>query len=306
MFKKMEEIKQKLTERKFTLSNAEGNITVGVNEGNFSPVDEISIVDPYGFIYITTNIINGKKYIGQRKFSHGWKGYLGSGIILTQAIKKYDKNNFRREIIAIAYSKEELNKLEIEFIYNHNAVNNDDYYNITYGGDSPMSGRKMSEEHKEKISKSEKGKEVSKETREKISASSIGKTHSDETKEKIRKTSKGRLHSDETKEKMSGENNHFYGKHHSEESKLKMSNSLKGRKHSEETKNKMKIISIKRGRKPNARKIICITTGEIFDCIKDASEKYNIQSAHIVECCKGVLKSSGRLPDRTKLVWMYL
>ena len=269
-------------------------------------IKEVEILEPYGFIYLTTNIINGRKYMGQRKFSHGWKGYLGSGIILTQAIKKYGKDNFNRTIMAIAYSKEELNKLEIEFIHNHNAVENDDYYNITHGGDSPMSGRKMSEEHKDKISKSEKGKDVSLETRIKISVSSKGRMHSIETKEKIRKTSEERLHSEKTKEKMRGENNHFYGKHHSEESKLKMSNSLKGRKHSEETKNKMKKSSMKRGENPNARKIICITTGEIFDCIKDASEKYNIQSAHIVECCKGVLKSSGRLPDRTKLVWMYL
>ena len=31
--------------------------------------EEVEIVDPYGFIYVTTNMINGKKFIGQRKFT---------------------------------------------------------------------------------------------------------------------------------------------------------------------------------------------------------------------------------------------
>ena len=45
----------------------------------------------YGFIYITTNHINGKKYIGQRKYDKQgkWKEYLGSGVVLSKAIKKY-------------------------------------------------------------------------------------------------------------------------------------------------------------------------------------------------------------------------
>lgn len=43
----------------------------------------------YGFIYITTNLINGKKYIGQKK---GYNDtYLGSGKILKLAIKKYGR-----------------------------------------------------------------------------------------------------------------------------------------------------------------------------------------------------------------------
>ena len=55
----------------------------------------------YGFIYITTNNINGKKYIGQKKYDKEgkWKTYLGSGIILNRAIKKYGAENFSKEII---------------------------------------------------------------------------------------------------------------------------------------------------------------------------------------------------------------
>jgi hypothetical protein len=72
----------------------------------------------YGFIYITTNLINRKKYIGQKKFENGshmnrWVNYLGSGVLLKRAISKYEEKNFVRDIIAIAYNKEELDYLEI-------------------------------------------------------------------------------------------------------------------------------------------------------------------------------------------------
>jgi len=91
----------------------------------------------YGFIYITTNLINGKKYIGQKMFaskSRNWKDYLGSGSYFLRAIKKCGKENFIRKIIAIAYSREELDMLEINFIRKYNAVNNKYYYNISQGG----------------------------------------------------------------------------------------------------------------------------------------------------------------------------
>jgi len=49
------------------------------------------------YIYKTTNSINGMIYIGKTKFNN--KNYLGSGIKITNAIKKYGKENFTREII---------------------------------------------------------------------------------------------------------------------------------------------------------------------------------------------------------------
>lgn len=107
---------------------------------------------PYGFIYITTNNINGRKYIGQKKYdSNGrWKNYLGSGEALKLAIKKYGKENFTREILHTAYSAEELNNLEIEYIEKHNACSDDNFYNLVEGGGT-VTGLKFSDDRIRKI-----------------------------------------------------------------------------------------------------------------------------------------------------------
>ena len=99
---------------------------------------ESEIIEPYGFIYITTNMINGKRYIGQRKFygtgHQKWQNYLGSGKIIRRAINKYGKENFVREIIDITYSKEELDLKEIQYIKDYNATKTDNFYNLVEGG----------------------------------------------------------------------------------------------------------------------------------------------------------------------------
>lgn len=48
-------------------------------------------------IYKTTNLINNKIYVG--KDSHNDSNYFGSGTILVKAIKKYGKENFKKEIL---------------------------------------------------------------------------------------------------------------------------------------------------------------------------------------------------------------
>lgn len=90
--------------------------------------------DPYGFIYITTNTVNGKRYIGKRKFSVGWEGYLGSGKRLKQALKEYGRSKFKRVIIDFAFSDKELCELEMKYIRFFNADKSRDYYNIHEGG----------------------------------------------------------------------------------------------------------------------------------------------------------------------------
>lgn len=91
----------------------------------------------YGFIYETTNNINGMKYIGQKTYDKKglWKTYLGSGIYLKRAINKYGKNNFSRIILEECNSKDKLDKQECYWIEFYDAVNSDKYYNIASGGD---------------------------------------------------------------------------------------------------------------------------------------------------------------------------
>ena len=54
----------------------------------------------------------------------------------------------------------------------------------------------------------------------------------------------------------------------------------------------------------NKKKIICLTTNEIFFSVKEAREKYDCDS-HISDCLKGRRKYCGKLKDGTKLQWMY-
>ena len=91
----------------------------------------------YGFIYITTNHINGKKYIGQKQYdkNNKWKTYLGSGIYLKRAIDKYGAENFSKEIIENCETKTSLDERERYWIEYYNAVESDKFYNIASGGD---------------------------------------------------------------------------------------------------------------------------------------------------------------------------
>ena len=62
-------------------------------------------------VYKTTNLVNGKIYIGQHQTYDLNDGYLGSGILLRRAIEKYGEENFKREILFECSSVEEMNAL---------------------------------------------------------------------------------------------------------------------------------------------------------------------------------------------------
>lgn len=107
---------------------------------------------------------------------------------------------------------------------------------------------------------------------------SIGYHHTKESRDKMSNARKG---------KNTGEENPFFNKHHSKEQREKWSAERKGLAHlTDEQKQKLKESHHK-------VKVLNIDTNEMFDSIKDASEKYNIIATNITRVCKGKIKTTG-------------
>lgn len=111
---------------------------------------------------MTTNLLNGKVYIGQRKGQYR-SNYFGGGVILKKAMKKYGVTNFGRSVIAYAPDREGLNRLENTYITEcRNMFGKDNVYNIAEGGlgytgmdlsgkNNPMFGKKHRSESIQKM-----------------------------------------------------------------------------------------------------------------------------------------------------------
>ena len=57
---------------------------------------------------------------------------------------------------------------------------------------------------------------------------------------------------------------------------------------------------------PKSKKVICVTTNEVFDYINEAERKYNVAHQDIGRCCKGKRKSAGKHPvTGERLKWEY-
>jgi group I intron endonuclease len=111
-----------------------------------------------GVIYIITNIITNKQYIGQttqsnpeKRINKHFKG-KGGTTYLDRAITKYGEVNFKYEIIFTCFSQEDLNYAEKTLISKYNTVVPNGY-NVKLGG---AQGGKLIEETKQKISKKTK------------------------------------------------------------------------------------------------------------------------------------------------------
>lgn len=236
-----------------------------------------------GYIYKTTNLINNKIYIGQKKGNFN-KNYYGSGKIINKAIKKYGIENFKVELLYECKNKIELDKKEKYYIEIYNSLTKYNNYNIANGGhgDNGIKGKTYEEyfgEEKSKILKEKHSKlslgiknpmhnhRYNNETLEKLSKWQKGKSYIEkygeekakEILEKKKKSMIGKKHTQKTKDMMrksqleyyknnpnrqKGENNGNYGKKHP--------GLNKGKKHSEETIEKIKIKAKNRKRRSHS------------------------------------------------------
>jgi len=97
----------------------------------------------YGYIYRTTNLTNGKTYVGKHlvKSGEGWKSYLGSGTTLARSVRKYGRASFSKELLAYADDESELRTLEVELINREIELNPQGVYNILMVPDAKLLSR---------------------------------------------------------------------------------------------------------------------------------------------------------------------
>lgn len=228
-----------------------------------------------GYIYITTNLINNKKYIGKKESSKFIPDYLGSGKLIKRAVKKYGPENFNVKILKECNSIKELNDSERYYIKLHNAQKSNNYYNISEGGDWGDISKGLSEEKY-------------KQWGSKIRQHHLGSHHSEETKKKMSESRKKYItehgFSEETRKKMSkshsGEKCVRYGTHISEYQKQRIKEAL----------SKKVTVCFKDGK--------IKTFDSVKSCIKYMKDNYNISSYLVKRLLKD--KTPLNLPEKER------
>lgn len=172
----------------------------------------------YYFVYKTKCKVNGKIYIGAHKTKNINDGYIGSGTLLSNAIRKYGNEMFEREIIKFFENEEEMYAYE-SVLVNEEFLKREDIYNLSLGGLGGDRSKFISEEGKKRRSEKMMG----------AGNHFYGKKHDRKTREKI---SKKLLEKDENWRKSNASNagKKNLGKIRSQESKNKYSEISKNRR----------------------------------------------------------------------------
>lgn len=225
-------------------------------------------------IYLITNLINGKQYVGQtiHTVQERWANHLcrKSGCTsLRRAIEKYGKDSFEIHPIDDAETQAELDEKERFWIKELNTLAPKGY-NLTSGGDHVI----FTEEVKNKIRLANTGRKCSEESKAKISEALRGQW--------ARGERKGHAISDDRRYELAK-----YVKEHGSWNKglPKELNHLTGKPKSQATKDKIS----KSLRKP----ILCVELDKTYDSAQSASKELGIQFSNISRCLHGRSHTAG-------------
>lgn len=193
----------------------------------------------YSYIYLTTNLINGKQYVGQHSTNNMNDGYVGSGTIMLKAIKKYGKENFKVDVMQFCINQEEMDFFEDKYIIWYETMSPKGY-NLRSGGHERFI---ISDELREILKNSHIGYEYSDEQR----INHKKAMNREDVKAKLSEASKRAWSDPNIREKylivlkdkdlVERRRKSFIGYKHSDESKEKMSRIQKNRKHSDKQNN---------------------------------------------------------------------
>lgn len=241
------------------------------------------LTETYMIVYITTNLINGKKYVGADSKNN--PNYLGSGKALLRAIKKYGRHNFKKEILEQCIDQLHLREREIYWVRYFNADTSQEYYNISHGGQGGVKGREAWNAGKTLDKTSDEYKKMYL-NRRIADKSYITEEWKKKHSERIKESSK--FQSNKNKKIFTRKSN---GKEWcSEETKQKIGIANRGRvKTDEEIKKRLKTIketgalSGANNKMSKPVKVKDLTTGEtkIFTCMAEVEQKYGISRFRI-------------------------
>lgn len=113
---------------------------------NNNDFTEDLVGENYGFVYLITNLVTNRKYIGKKLFYFSktkqvkgkkkkykapsdWQTYYGSNEELKKDVEIHGVENFKREITHLCESKGECSYLEAKEQFINDALISDDYYN---------------------------------------------------------------------------------------------------------------------------------------------------------------------------------
>lgn len=243
-------------------------------------------------VYKITNKINNKSYIGQttRNLEDRIKQHLkdsGKCWAIRRALAKYGVDAFTIDVVDTATTMQELNKKESEYIVEFKTLHPDGY-NLNTGGYN----KKWSEESKRKMSKSHTGKKLSQEHKDRISKSvtQVFKDNPDKIIKGREKATKGILNY--YKNNPSPKK----GKRVSEEGRKRISEAKIGSKNPQYGKkcNNSQLEALRLGREKailDLPKVLCHQNNKMYNSVTEAAKDLNCGRSSISNVLIGFRKS---------------